>query len=195
MTNSPHFPISSEWTPERTDLARRLWAQGISAAQIAARLGGAISRCSVVSKMHREKAPTGRDAPARPRLSEDDGRRARRDIHRSVGRIVASADGWRETVEAALGRPPRAEIDTAAFEPMAGTTPRPWETRRAGECAWPVDVAGETGTWSCCAPVQALRANCPAHLKWRRDPAPGPSGAALRQEADVLLAWLQRKGS
>lgn len=42
----------STWTPEREDLARRLWGEGKSAAHIARELGG-VTRLAVIGKVHR----------------------------------------------------------------------------------------------------------------------------------------------
>lgn len=42
------------WTPERVETLRRLWADGLSAAQIAEAMGG-LTRNSVIGKAHREK--------------------------------------------------------------------------------------------------------------------------------------------
>lgn len=44
--------MSLEWSDERTDRAKAMWLQGISASQIANQLGG-VSRCAVIGKMHR----------------------------------------------------------------------------------------------------------------------------------------------
>jgi GcrA cell cycle regulator len=41
-----------EWTEERTELLRGLWLQGLTASQIAARMG-AITRNAVIGKAHR----------------------------------------------------------------------------------------------------------------------------------------------
>lgn len=46
-------PSTNPWTPERTELLRTLWDRGFSASQIAYRLGGGISRNSVLGKAHR----------------------------------------------------------------------------------------------------------------------------------------------
>lgn len=43
------------------------------------------------------------------------------------------------------------------------TEPRPWETRRYGECAYPSVAEGETH--SCCAPVTLGRSYCKAHCR------------------------------
>lgn len=42
------------WTDERVELLRKLWAEGLSASQIAAKLGG-VSRNAVIGKVHRLK--------------------------------------------------------------------------------------------------------------------------------------------
>jgi GcrA cell cycle regulator len=55
------------WTEERVELLRKLWAEGLSASQIAAQLG-AVSRNAVIGKVHRLKlAGRGRTSaqPAR----------------------------------------------------------------------------------------------------------------------------------
>jgi GcrA cell cycle regulator len=42
------------WNDERVELLRKLWAEGLSASQIAAQLGG-VSRNAVIGKVHRLK--------------------------------------------------------------------------------------------------------------------------------------------
>ena len=57
------------WTDERVEALKKLWAEGLSASQIAAQLGG-VSRNAVIGKVHRLKL-SGRGraqaAPARPK--------------------------------------------------------------------------------------------------------------------------------
>ncbi len=60
------------WTDERVELLKKLWADGLSASQIAAELGG-VTRNAVIGKVHRlglsgrAKAPPRRcRASARP---------------------------------------------------------------------------------------------------------------------------------
>jgi len=52
------------WTDERVELLRKLWTDGLSASQIAARMGG-ITRNAVIGKVHR-LGLSGRMRPARP---------------------------------------------------------------------------------------------------------------------------------
>ena len=44
------------WTDERVEKLKRLWAEGLSASQIAAQLGG-VSRNAVIGKVHRLNLP------------------------------------------------------------------------------------------------------------------------------------------
>lgn len=63
------MPTLNPWTEERTELARRLYCEGVSCSQIAKRLGG-VSRNAVIGKMHRIGACGGgqaRRAPSQPR--------------------------------------------------------------------------------------------------------------------------------
>jgi GcrA cell cycle regulator len=41
------------WTPDRVELLKKLWADGLSASQIAARLGMGVTRNAVIGKVHR----------------------------------------------------------------------------------------------------------------------------------------------
>ncbi len=58
------------WTDERVEKLKRLWAEGLSASQIAAQLGG-VSRNAVIGKVHRLNLPGrakagGSSSAARP---------------------------------------------------------------------------------------------------------------------------------
>lgn len=41
------------WTEDRIEILKKLWADGLSASQIAAQLGGGVSRNAVIGKVHR----------------------------------------------------------------------------------------------------------------------------------------------
>jgi len=55
-----------EWNEERVATLARLWREGLSASQVARRLGG-VTRNAVIGKAHR-LGLTLRDAPSRPNL-------------------------------------------------------------------------------------------------------------------------------
>jgi GcrA cell cycle regulator len=58
------------WNDERVETLKKLWQEGLSASQIASRIGG-VTRNAVIGKVHRlglsGRAPTSRVATARPR--------------------------------------------------------------------------------------------------------------------------------
>lgn len=53
------------WTDERVEALKKLWAEGLSASQIAAQLGG-VSRNAVIGKVHRLKLSARGRATAAP---------------------------------------------------------------------------------------------------------------------------------
>lgn len=58
------------WTDERVELLRKLWAEGLSASQIAAQMGG-VSRNAVIGKVHRLKlSGRGKQASSQPRAKK-----------------------------------------------------------------------------------------------------------------------------
>ena len=52
------------WTDERVEMLKKLWADGLSASQIAKQLGG-VTRNAVIGKVHR-LGLSGRATPSRP---------------------------------------------------------------------------------------------------------------------------------
>jgi GcrA cell cycle regulator len=74
------------WTDDRVDLLKKLWSEGLSASQIAGRLGG-VTRNAVIGKVHRlglsGRATTSRmKSPRRPRATV---RRQPRPSYRQLG--------------------------------------------------------------------------------------------------------------
>lgn len=68
------------WTDERVETLKKLWADGLSASQIAAQLGG-VSRNAVIGKVHRLKLSSrGRatSAASRPKKAASSGAGVRR---------------------------------------------------------------------------------------------------------------------
>jgi GcrA cell cycle regulator len=52
ITNAGNGDKTMNWTDERVEKLKKLWAEGLSASQIAAQLGG-VSRNAVIGKVHR----------------------------------------------------------------------------------------------------------------------------------------------
>ena len=58
------------WTDERVELLKKLWAEGLSASQIAAQLGN-VSRNAVIGKVHRLKlSGRGKTTSTQPRVKK-----------------------------------------------------------------------------------------------------------------------------
>jgi GcrA cell cycle regulator len=77
------------WTDDRVDLLKKLWSEGLSASQIAGRLGG-VTRNAVIGKVHRlglsGRATTSRMKSIRPRVRTNPSRRPQqRSNYRQLG--------------------------------------------------------------------------------------------------------------
>src|SRR5688572_16188365 len=70
-----HGGDKMSWTDERVELLKRLWTEGLSASQIAGRLGGGVTRNAVIGKVHRlnlsGRAPQPRSSVPRPRRTRE----------------------------------------------------------------------------------------------------------------------------
>ena len=53
------------WTDERVEILKKLWAEGLSASQIAREMGEGVTRNAIIGKVHRLKL-SGRATPSRP---------------------------------------------------------------------------------------------------------------------------------
>jgi GcrA cell cycle regulator len=123
------------WTDERVELLKKLWADGLSASQIAAELGG-ISRNSVIGKVHRlglagrAKSPAAAAMP-RPRKPRAQGAAMMRMARPAIrGNTVLAALHAFET-----------EVEP---EPQVGENVVPIGQRCSilelgeGKCRWPI---------------------------------------------------------
>ena len=82
------------WTDERVELLKKLWADGLSASQIAAKLGG-VSRNAVIGKVHRLKlsgrAKSTKSAAPRPKRTSAPARTTAGSVSGGGGRTNAYA--------------------------------------------------------------------------------------------------------
>jgi hypothetical protein len=133
--------LAQTWTPDRIERLRVLWAEGLPRGAIAAALG--LTRGMVAGKRHSLGLPP-RTGEARLAAEAANARRTAQ-LRGHAGRMInpKAAPEWVK----GMG---------AWAEPLAGSTPRPWEQRAFGECAFPV-VGFGLETWSCCLPVWCSR--------------------------------------
>lgn len=129
------------WTDERVELLKNLWAEGLSASQIAAQIGG-ISRNAVIGKVHRMKLSSrGRATPpaARPKKTQrpavnNNRATARPSASRAPAVVGATALQTQFEPEAAVLPAIRAETDVVV--PIARKLALTELTEKT--CKWPI---------------------------------------------------------
>ena len=99
----------ANWSDERTETAKKLWADGLSASKIAALLGG-VSRSAVIGKLHRLNLPDRGAAVARHNRSHSTKRKPTQTPTVAVA-SVSRVDKVRALVSDGLPIPPPAETD------------------------------------------------------------------------------------
>ncbi|MGI9424628.1 MAG: GcrA family cell cycle regulator [Hyphomicrobiaceae bacterium] len=79
------------WTDDRVELLKKLWSEGLSASQIAGRLGG-VTRNAVIGKVHRlglsGRATTTRMKSSRPRTRVPTAKRPSKPRFSQTGNII-----------------------------------------------------------------------------------------------------------
>jgi len=142
------------WTEERVRLLREMWAQGLSASQIAHRLGG-VTRNAVIGKAHRlglEGRPSPiKGTPGAPRP------RPRAAAKRALAEREAAA-------APAIAKTPMPAEQPAASRPIA--PPAPPRQAKPGEgpaCLWPLGDPGDADFHFCDALAVPGRPYCAEH--------------------------------
>jgi GcrA cell cycle regulator len=147
------------WTEERVELLKKLWADGLSASQIAKQLGG-VTRNAVIGKVHR-LGLSGRAAPSQPA-------RAAFKAPRAPRAAVAA------TAAPTPAAPPR-RAEPAAPAPMAAipTPPAIYKEERgsatvltlgAHMCKWPIGDPA-TDSFSFCGRRSSDGPYCGEHAR------------------------------
>ncbi len=126
------------WTDERVELLKKLWAEGLSASQIAGRLGG-VTRNAVIGKVHRlglsGRATSSRSSSPRPRRTHVP--RANRRRRLCSGRAAMSRSSL-NTRRSSISRPqPLQELVIPLHERASILT------LKEAMCRWPIGDPGE----------------------------------------------------
>lgn len=143
------------WTDERVELLKKLWAEGLSASQIAKQLGG-VTRNAVIGKVHR-LGLSGRAAPsqpARPAFKAPRAPRVTASAPASPRRIEPAATA--QAASQAMATPP------AIFkeEPGSATV----LTLGAHMCKWPIGDPA-TDSFSFCGRRSSDGPYCTDHAR------------------------------
>ena len=182
------FTAMSGWTDDRVEVLKKLWVEGLSAAQIANRLGG-VTRNAVIGKVHR-LGRAGRKAPSQPATRV----RARVD---ATPRVVAGTEAP-PTTAPATAKPSATTVGKAAFkvEPMKSRTPR---APRQGlvdvhglgthMCKWPIGDPTDQDFGFCGARCEPGAVYCTEHAAVAYT---APLSARRDREADRVAAQLRQ---
>jgi len=119
---------SHDWTEERIDLLKKLWADGLSCSQIAARIGGGLSRSAIIGKVRRLKLKGRSDVALK--LVQKRQAAANRPVHQATPRAAVKAVAPPVRVKPA---PVRLVVDNADGPgvPFLDIAAR-------GQCRWPL---------------------------------------------------------
>jgi GcrA cell cycle regulator len=152
------------WTDERVEMLKKLWADGLSASQIAAELGG-ITRNAVIGKVHRlglsGRAKSPSSAAARPRKTR---------THTQVLRVARPAMRGNTALAHAF------EYELAD-EPEQLANVIPIGQRRTilelneETCRWPIGDPGSSEFFFCGGPSLTALPYCAFHSRVAYQPA------------------------
>ena len=150
------------WTDERVEQLKKLWADGLSASQIAAELGG-VTRNAVIGKVHRlglsgrVKSP-GQSASVRtkrqPRSNSFNGRsqrNAQRALNNTQIKVSGRADTLNSTAAADLEAPEALKL------PLTELTER--------TCKWPTGDPATDDFYFCGHAAQSDGPYCEYHAR------------------------------
>ncbi|MDX1923482.1 MAG: GcrA family cell cycle regulator [Alphaproteobacteria bacterium] len=160
---------NNTWTPARIGVLQELWGSGLSAKEIAARLGGGITRNAVIGKAHRLglssrpspiKRVDGKPAVAhaggavmKTRLSAPKAMGLRRDVMVGSG-AYRNADATRSDMrndrnEDSEARRLRSSADVGNYSPRLFKNSQPAVQAQAQQCRWPVGDPLKAGFHFC----------------------------------------------
>ena len=126
------------WTDERVELLTKLWAEGLSASQIAAQLGG-VSRNAVIGKVHRLKlSGRGKTTKAQPRAPKAANTASTQTTNTTATQDAAApTTGTQSTVRAArtATERPAPRVETVNSEPRARKSEAPIPLRTQPQAA------------------------------------------------------------
>jgi len=155
------------WTEDRVGQLRELWSQGLSASQIAERLGG-VTRNAVIGKAHR-LALASRPSPIRATSGQTRSRVRRAPIARRPARaaMLASSHGrFGATVSGSANAASESKSNELGIDRTTLRVPPPYQFAAAVDgpaCKWPIGDPGDADFHFCGSPSVADRPYCPEH--------------------------------
>jgi len=158
-------PGASNWTPEREDELRVLWATGESASKIAAIMGDGLTRNSIIGKANRLKLAKRRTAAPRSNVARLRRTRVARTggEHRTLLRLNSAKKSGAASLEEALARVKPKPIIGSVWEALPDTTPISLLMATDETCRWPIGDPLEPGFGYCGCAVDGGAVYCLEH--------------------------------
>ncbi len=159
------------WTDDRVELLKKLWAEGLSASQIANQLGG-VTRNAVIGKVHRlglsGRTTTSRSKTARPRRRTSSGSsgRSSRPVLRTHGNVALKAYYTPDAEEELKPTPVLVEELVIPMSERASIL-----TLREDTCRWPIGDPGDEEFHFCGRHSEKGVPYCPHHCHIAYQPA------------------------
>lgn len=153
------------WTEERVELLKKLWAEGLSASQVAKQLGG-VTRNAVIGKVHR-LGLSGRATPSRPARPRAPTPRTLTHVRGRPDPLVATSADEIEEAEIA---PKRAEISRAELDNNGSRELTTVLTLTEHNCKWPIGDPGRPNFHFCGRGADHNSPYCAEHSKLAYQP-------------------------
>jgi len=144
------------WNDERVELLKKLWAEGLSASQIASKMGG-VTRNAVIGKVHR-LGLSGRAAPAKPQRGCDPESRTE-EVEDTQTYAMKSVDSL------------AAEPEFTAPAVLASGDLTTVATLKGNMCKWPIGDPAKDDFHFCGQSAPAGKPYCPYHAHMAFQPA------------------------
>ncbi len=153
------------WTDERVEMLKKLWADGLSASQVAKQLGG-VTRNAVIGKVHR-LGLSGRATPSRPaRPRPQTTARAMAPLRGRPDPLVAERRAEELRSEAHVERAEIARVE-AEIDPSQRATVL---TLTEHTCKWPIGDPGRPGFHFCGRGADSGAPYCAEHARLAYQP-------------------------
>lgn len=147
------------WTEDRVEVLSKLWAEGLSASQIATKLGG-VTRNAVIGKVHR-LGLSGRAKPSRPA--------SKRTRKPAMPRTRSTTPAVRRAVRPAAATPPPPPPIEA--KPMANGEYATILTITDHMCKWPIGDPSKSEFRFCGRKNKESEPYCEAHCSVAYQPS------------------------
>ena len=168
------------WNDERVELLKKFWAEGLSASQIASKMGG-VTRNAVIGKVHR-LGLSGRAAPAKPQRGCD--------AASTVSQPAAVASFARSPIEPLIDEPEFVAPVILSSGDMTTVA-----TLRGNMCKWPIGDPAKDDFHFCGQSAPGGKPYCAYHAHIAFQPAQRRPDRPVQAPARILADAKRRAAS